>query len=73
MPQKTGNTVYDANVSVAEGVRQVAVTAAANQTAVKTASVTYYQAVRASGLANNLPNVVSECNVALWELGQSGL
>jgi hypothetical protein len=66
---KSGNFIHDSAIAAAEGVRQIAVAAAANQAAVRTAEITFYRAVRASCITNNSASGVSQANAALRELG----
>jgi hypothetical protein len=49
---KTGNTTHDTTCNTALGTLQAAVAAATTQAAVRTASITYYQACLASAIAN---------------------
>jgi hypothetical protein len=65
---KTGIASHDSTCLQAEMVRQVAVAAAANQAAVTAAEVTYYRAIKASALANDLSEGVVECIQALRSL-----
>jgi hypothetical protein len=70
----TGNTTHDNNVKAAELARQVALAVSGlTQAAAKSADVTFYKTVLASALANGLPEVAVESNMALAALGQQGL
>jgi len=67
---KTGtNKAHDDAISLAEGVRQQSTAVATSQSAVRTADLVFYRAVRASCIANNNSAGIEQCNNALRELG----
>jgi hypothetical protein len=65
----TGNRFHDANVAVAEGVRQAAVVGA-TQRAINTAEIAFYRSVVSSAVANGCE--VSAAMSALRNLGVGG-
>lgn len=65
----TGNSSFDATLLTAEGVRQQAVSVAASQSAMNSATTTFYRTILASKIANGL-----DCGnelIALDNLGQT--
>jgi hypothetical protein len=67
---KSGNKSHDDTANAAEGVRQIAVAAAASQSAARTAEIAYYRALKTSALANGVG--IEPIVAALRELGTSG-
>jgi hypothetical protein len=67
---KSGHQVHDATVNAAEGTRQVAVAAAASQSAVASAEVTFYRAALASAKTNGIG--IEPIVSALKSLGTGG-
>jgi hypothetical protein len=67
MPSPTGVKAHDATVIAAENTRQNAFAVSTTQAQLNTATVTYYRAVLASKIANNLD--VSNELIALKNLG----
>jgi hypothetical protein len=63
----TGNTTFDTAANSAESLRQVQVAAAATQSAVMSAELTYYRTLRSLAIANNISP--SNFNMALKSLG----
>jgi hypothetical protein len=63
----------DRPVAAAENARQAAIAAATTQTAATSAYKTYYQAVAASTLTNNLPAIYAVCQQELVALGVTGV
>jgi hypothetical protein len=68
---KSGNKSHDDTVNTAEGVRQIAVAAAATQAAVNSAEVTFYRAALASAKANGIG--IEPFVSALRSLGTGGV
>jgi len=68
---KSGNQNHDSVVNLAEGARQTAVAAAANQAAVNAAEITFYRAAKASALANGCG--IEPFVTALRSLGTGGV
>jgi hypothetical protein len=67
---KSGHQIHDAIVTAAEGVRQVAVAAAATQAAVNAAEITFHRAALASAKANGIG--IEPIVAALRQLGTGG-
>jgi hypothetical protein len=68
MPYKTGVKAHDDNLAAAEGVRQVAIVAAAGSVAsIKAADIAYHRSARTSAIANGCSP--SQFADALRELG----
>jgi hypothetical protein len=68
---KTGIKAHDDACAAAEGVRQVAVVAAAgNVASVRSAEVTYFKACKASALANGVsPSAFTYALISLFQTG----
>jgi hypothetical protein len=66
---KSGNAAHDNACALAEGQRQVAVRAASTPAAVRSAEVTFYQAIVASCRSNNNSSGIVPPLTALRELG----
>ena len=74
MPQpfQVGNATHDANVATAANTRQTALASASTQSGAVAADTAFYNAVRTSALANRLPAIAADCNVALQSLWGQG-
>ena len=69
---QSGNRTHDTTCLIAEGVRQVAVAAAAgNQATAAAAEIVFYRACRASAMANGIQE--GQFSTALKELGTGGV
>jgi hypothetical protein len=67
MPSLTGNAIHDANVFVAESVRQTAIASATTQAAATTADAAYAHSVLTSAIKNGVQTGAAICT--LYELG----